>query len=290
MPASHTTTKSSRSVKTVDRLVEVLDSFSPEHTAWSLAELSTHLGLPRSTLHRFLVSLESHGILHRDFDDRRWRLGYRLFIWGSIAVESTGLRHIARPIMRDLVAATGETALLTTYHNQEIICIEKVETGHPVRMTLDVGNRRSPHAGASCKVLMAYLPEEEIEAIIRDKGLPKLCTNTITDPQELITELARVQERGYAESHEETDLGAWGVATPIYGRTGEVVAAIGVAGPTSRFTDELRQRAVVLCRQASGRISTLLSTGVKSREKAQPAWQSAGLRNSSPAGTGTLSP
>lgn len=251
------------SVKTVDRLVKILDCFSPERPTWSLAEFSTHLRLPKSTLHRFLVSLESYGILRRDSADKRWRLGYRLFTWGSLAAESTGLRHIARPIMQDLVAATGETTILTVYHGQEVICIDKVETSHPVRMTLQVGTHRSPHAGASSKVLMAYLPEEELQAIIHNKGLPKLCTNTITDTDELRAELARIRERGYAESHEETDLGAWGIATPIRDRKGDVVAAIGIAGPGSRFTNQLPQQWVALCRQAAQRISALLNKGVE---------------------------
>jgi IclR family KDG regulon transcriptional repressor len=243
--------------------VKILDCFSPERPAWSLAELSAYLGLPKSTLHRFLVSLESHGILRRDAGDKQWRLGYRLSIWGGLAAQSTGLRHLARPIMRDLVAATGETAILTVYRDHEVICIEKVETSHSVRMTLDVGTRRPPHAGASSKVLMAYLPDEEIQAVIEDRGLPHLCRNTITGPDELKAELIRIRELGYAESCEETDPGAWGVATPIRDQSGSVVAAIGIAGPSSRFTDELRQRYVTLCRQAARRISALLGGGAE---------------------------
>jgi IclR family KDG regulon transcriptional repressor len=253
----------SPSVKTVDRLVRILDCFSPERPAWSLAELSAHLGLPKSTLHRFLVSLESHAILCRDFNDKRWRPGYRLLTWGSLAAESTGLRQFARPVMRDLVAATGETAILTVYRDHEVVCIEKVETSHSVRMTLDVGMHRHAHAGASSKVLMAYLPDEEVQAIVQNKGLPRLCRNTITAPDELRAELTRIREIGYAESHEETDPGAWGVATPICNRAGDVVAAIGIAGPSSRFTEGLHQRYVALCRQAARRISALLGGGTE---------------------------
>ena len=90
-----------------------------------------------------------------------------------------------------------------------------------------------------------------------------MCRNTITDPGELVVELARIRECGYAESHEETDVGAWGIATPIQGRDGEVIAAIGIAGPSSRFTDEQAQWQLVLCRQAAERISALLRTGVE---------------------------
>jgi IclR family KDG regulon transcriptional repressor len=256
--SSHVAMNSPSPVKTVDRLVRILDCFSPEQPAWSLAELCAHLGLPKSTLHRFLVSLESHGVLRREAADRRWRLGYRLSIWGNAAAQSTGLRHVARPVMRDLVAATGETAILTVYQAHEVICIEKVETSHSVRLTLDVGMRRLPHAGASSKVLMACLPEEEIQAIIQNKGLPRLCSSTITDPDELRAELVRIRELGYAESREETDLGAWGVATPIHDQNGDTVAAIGIAGPSSRCTEERVEQYVALCRQAACQISALL--------------------------------
>ncbi len=249
----------SSQVKTIDRLVRVLECFSPERSTWSLAELAAELDLPKSTLHRFLVGLEVHGILRRDADDRKWRLGHRLFIWGSLAAESTGLRHIARPIMHTLAGETGETTILTVYHNHEVICTDKVETSHHVRLTLEVGARRACHAGASSKILMAYLPEPETQAIIRDKGLPKLCTNTLTDPDKLKAELARIRERGYAQSLEETDMGAWGVAAPIRDWNGQVVGAIGLAGPTLRYSKEAMRQHAVRCCQAADEITELLS-------------------------------
>jgi len=252
----------SPSVKTVDRMVSVLECFSLERPTWSLSEISDHLGIPKSTLHRFLASLESHGILRRDPEDKRWRLGYRLVTWGELAAESTGLRHISLPIMHDLMEQTGETIVLTVYQDQEVVCIEKVETSHPVRLTLDIGTHHPPHAGASSKILMAYLPQEKVQAIIDNQGLPKVCSNTITDPDDLMAELAKIREQGYAESFEETDPGAWGVATPIYGQNNDVVAAVGVVGPSLRFKDELAQRYVALCRDAAQQISTQLGTGI----------------------------
>lgn len=248
----------STSVKTVDRLVRIIDSFSASRPSWTLTELSEHLDLPKSTLHRFLSSLAAHGILRQDEESKRWQLGYRLFVWGSLAERSTALRDIARPVMRDLVVQTGETALLTAYHAEEVVCVEKVESSHSVRLALDVGSRRPPHAGASSKVLMAYLPDQEIDSIIRDHRLPKLCVNTITDRKELEAELARVREQGYAQSVEETDVGAWGVATPIRDWDGQVVAAIGVAGPNSRFGEELAEEYVFCCKEAARRISSAL--------------------------------
>jgi DNA-binding IclR family transcriptional regulator len=252
-------------VKTIDRLVEILDYFTREQRALSLAELTTYLNLPKSTLHRFLISLESHGVLRREKNDKKWRLGYHLIVWGSVTEESTTLRDIAKPIIRDLVAASGETAILSIYHNHEITIIDMYETGHSVRLKVEIGMRRAPHAGASSKVLLAYLPEEEVMAIVKEKGLPKLCTNTITDIYKLKDELKRIRLRGYADSLEETDPGAWGVAVPIYDWRGQVVGAIGLAGPTLRYSKDKLDQFVGLCREYADRISELIRVGIHPR-------------------------
>ena len=246
------------SVKTIDRMVEVLDCFSTDRPAWSLAELSAHLVLPKSTLHRFLAGLERHGLVRRGYDDGKWRLGHRLVIWGSLAAATTGVQHIASAAMRELAETTRETVLLTEYHDGEVVCMDKIETSHSVRIALEVGSRRAPHAGASSKVLMAYLPQDEISRIIEEKGLPRYCERTITDPAELRRELERVRQCGYALSYEETDCGAWGIATPVRDWNERVVAALGIAGPTVRFSSEVAQRYVALCCDAAERISRQL--------------------------------
>jgi IclR family transcriptional regulator, KDG regulon repressor len=248
-------------VKTIDRLVDILDYFAQGYTAVSLAELSEYLNLPKSTLHRFLVSLESHGILRRDANDKKWRPGYHLIVWGSVANGNTTIREIAKPFMADLVAASSEMAILTIYHAHEVICIDMYETSHPVRLKMKIGAQRAAHAGASSKVLIAYLPEEEVMAIVKEKGMPKLCTNTIIDINDLRVELARIRQLGYADSLEETDPGAWGVATPIRDWTGQVVAAIGLAGPTLRYSVDNVKQYAALCREYADRISNALSTG-----------------------------
>lgn len=249
-------------VKTINRLVRVLDSFTPDRPTWSLAELSAHLNVPKSTLHRFLLGLDTFGILRRDAEDRRWRLGYRLFVWGNLAADSTDLRDVAHPVLRELMAATGESAILTVYQDGEVLCLDKVETTQPVRMTMTIGSRRPAHAGSSSKVLMAYLPRVEVEAIIRHHGLPKLCTNTITDPAALMAELDRIRAQGYARSLEETDLSAWGVAAPVFGwKEGQVVAAVGIAGPTSRYDEQRIEEYLRLCRRAADQISQRLRSG-----------------------------
>jgi DNA-binding IclR family transcriptional regulator len=246
------------SVASVDRLVRILDSFSAEQPAWSLAELSDHLHLPKSTLHRFLVSLETHDILRRNPDDKLWRPGYRLLGWGELAEKAIGLNYLARPLMREIAATTGEMVVLTVYSEQEAVCTEVIDARHSVRLALEVGTRRPLHAGASSKILAAYLPETVVQEAIRDRGLRRLCTNTITDPEKLVIELARIRAQEYAQSVEETDPGAWGIATPIFAHGGTMVGAIGIAGPIQRYSEDLAKHYVTLCRDACQKISEQL--------------------------------
>jgi IclR family KDG regulon transcriptional repressor len=250
-------------VKTIDRFVEILDYFAQGHEVVSLTELSEYLNLPKSTLHRFLIGLESHGIVRRDANDKKWRLGYHLIVWGLAAAESTTLREIAKPFMTELVAASGETAILTVYHDHEVLCIDMNETSHTLRLKMEIGAQRAAHAGASSKVLIAYLPEDEVMAIVKEKGLPKLCTNTITNVDELKAELARIRARGYADSLEETDPGAWGTATPIRDWKGQVVGAIGVAGPTMRYSSEKVKQYATMCGEYAEKISAALSVSIR---------------------------
>lgn len=229
-----------------------------EQPAWSLAELSIHLRLPKSTLHRFLTSLETHDILRRNPDDKLWRPGYRLLGWGELAGKTLGLNSLARPQMREIAASTGEMVLLTVYSKQESVCTEVIDARHSVRLALEVGTRRPLHAGASSKILAAYLSETEVREAIRHRGLPRLCINTITQPEDLLAELARIRNLGYAQSVEETDPGAWGIATPIFDHEGVMVGAIGIAGPIQRYSEALARDYVTLCRAACQKLSEQL--------------------------------
>lgn len=249
--------RDSSGVSTLDNVVRILECFSPDCTEWSLADLTSHLDVPKSSLHRYLLAMEHHGILRRD-QNRSWHLGFRLFLWGNMVSELSSLRHIAGPYLNHLVSITRESAFLTIYDQQEVVCIDKVESTQAVRLTLSVGKRRMPHAGAASKIIMAYLPDEEIQSILHRQGLPKICKNTITDPQELQDELAQIRERGYAFSVEESDEGAWGLATPIFDGEGKTWAAISVAAPVSRFSEAQRGRCMELCILASQEISSLL--------------------------------
>ena len=121
-----------------------------------------------------------------------------------------------------------------------------------------MGERSYLHAGASSKVLLAYFTPEQVAEMARQVGLPGLARNTLTDLAALDEELRAIRERGYAFSLEETDAGAWGVAAPILDRQGHAVAAVGIASPTSRHSQDAERRFITLTLEAARQIADRL--------------------------------
>lgn len=221
--------------RSITRVADILNCFSVEEPVLTLTAISQRLGLPKSTTHRLLTALVSQGFLMRDVYGRGYQLGYQLLHWGMVAQAALDLRTEALPILRTLSKTVDETALLTVRDGLRGLYLEIVQSSQPVRLAMQAGQRLRLHAGASSKVLMAFLPDAEIEAILGSLELLPLTPHTLTDPAQLRAELAAIRQRGYATSFEETDLGAMGIAAPVYDRTGQPVAGIGIAAPLTRI-------------------------------------------------------
>ncbi len=229
--------KAESASRAINRLCDILNSFTEQETVLTLTEISRRIGLPKSTTHRFLEALVSQGLLYSE-NGRGYQLGHQLIHWGVLAQASIDLRNLALPVLRGLMESTGETAILSMRFGSVGAWVEMIESRHPVRLALRVGQSVPLHAGASSKVLWAFLPEAEIERLLGQIELTRFEKNTITDPQAMRDELCAIRERGYATSFEETDRGAMGVAAPIYDHTGQLAAGIGIAAPITRVTRE----------------------------------------------------
>jgi IclR family KDG regulon transcriptional repressor len=223
-------------VRTVNRISEILNCFNADQPVLNLTAISDRLGLARSTTHRLLTALEHQGFLARTPTGQGYHLGYQLLRWGALAQTTLDLRNEALPILRELSTGTGETAILSVRDGSVGICMEKVDSTQPVRLAMHAGQHLYLHAGASAKVLLAFLPEEDIRHILSQIDLLPLEHNTLTDPDLLLRELKEIRMRGFATSFEETDSGAMGVAAPVYDHTGQVVAGIGIAAPLARVS------------------------------------------------------
>jgi DNA-binding IclR family transcriptional regulator len=243
---------------TIQRVCSALNVFNEDDKVLSLTEISRRINLPKSTTHRLLNALEVQGLLNREPDGQGYRLGYQLIHWGMIAQRSLDLRNIALPILRSLSEATDETAVLSVRSGNAGIWIEQVETRQTIRLAMRVGRRLMLHAGASSKVLLAFLPDEQMKRIVSEIELEPIMPNTITDKGELLLELYAIRELGYAVSYEETDKDAMGIAAPVYDHHNHAIAGIGIVAPAVRIPPHKVPDAARLVIDASNELSKML--------------------------------
>jgi DNA-binding IclR family transcriptional regulator len=243
---------------TADRTIDVLLLFDERQPVLSAAEVSRQLGMPRSTTYRYLQTLRSYGLVEEDEARGGFRLGPRLFHLARVARQGLGLCELALPIMQRLAADSGEMALLARRVGQQVVLVELVESTQPIRLSYVRGDVLPIHAGASPKVLLAYAEPAEIAAVLASAPLPRYTELTITDPDQLIQQLAEIRRQGYAVSHSEIADGVSGIAAPVMHADGRVAAALTVACPSFRLDEPTLHRLVQAVRASAQALSRRL--------------------------------
>jgi DNA-binding IclR family transcriptional regulator len=203
-----------------------------------LIQISQSLKLHKSTAHRLIMVLERHKLVEKNSSTGKYRLGLKLFELGTKAVSRLDLRERARPYLEKVVLETRETVHLCILDDAEVVYMDKIEPARSVRMASSVGRRNPAYCTAVGKAMMAYLPMEQVETIVKKQGLPPLTKNTITSLRELKAELARIRIRGYAIDDEENEEGVRCVGCAVRGYSGEPVAAISISGPSFRVAKD----------------------------------------------------
>ena len=241
-------------VEAADRVLRLLQAFGPHERDVSLGDLAQRVGLPKSSVHRLLVTLVGHGFVERDPSTRRYRLGVRLFELGSTVIHERGLHSAAHPVLEELSASTGETCHLAILSGLEAVYVYKVDGESSVIMSSRVGGRAPCHATSIGKVLTAWAGDDVLRQL-RGQRLRAYTDRTITSAPALEAELARVREQGYALDLEELEEGLRCVAAPTRDQSWRVVAALGIAGLRRRFQDEHLDRLVAPVVRAAARLS-----------------------------------
>jgi DNA-binding IclR family transcriptional regulator len=241
------------------RGLEVLDCFA-ERDSWALSELAAHLGQNKATVFRVLHTLEAFGYLVKDAATGRHSLGLRLQALGAAAMRNEQLRWQALPPLQDLAQDTGETVHVGILHEGVVVTVQIVDGTHAVRMHSTLGKRSPAHASALGKVLMAYLPDAEVDAIVAAHGLPRFTPNTITTPGALREALHRVRLDGYAQDAEEIEAGLRCLSAPITDRSGRPSAALAISAPASRMEAGRIAALVPRVKASAARISRMLGS------------------------------
>lgn len=221
-------------LQSLQRGVSLLRVFTSSRPEWGLTELAQDLQLNKTIVHRIVRTFEDEGFLARR--DGKYILGPALLDLSSAILNSIDLRQVARPVIERLSAETGETVFLTVVRGDRSVCVEKVESHQRMRLTLDIGGHYPLYAGASNKVLLAFLNSNEQERVLTGP-LEAITDKTPQDPKSLRQELASIREAGWCTTTGELTPHATAVAVSVRDPLGEVVGALSISGPESRLTD-----------------------------------------------------
>jgi IclR family acetate operon transcriptional repressor len=232
--------KKSRSVhvQSLTRALSLLNSIaeSPDGGA-TLTDLAQQVGLPASTAHRLLMTLEQERYVRFAADRRIWTVDVQAFVTGCAFIKTRNLVTLARPRLRALMESSGETANLAIEVRGEAVYLGQVECRQIMRVFARPGSRVLMHCSAVGKAILSAMSDKTISKILHQHGMPRLTAKTITTPAALRTELKRIRGRGYSVDDEEQAIGLRCVAAPIYDENGEVVAAVSASGPMARIDE-----------------------------------------------------
>jgi DNA-binding IclR family transcriptional regulator len=248
-----------RAVPAVSRALDILELFLADGTL-SAPEITTRLGLPRTTVHELVNTL-----VDRDYlaaipgAPIRYRLGMRVFQLGGHFADRLDLTREAQDVATEIAAACDETVHVAVLDGSDVVYVAKMDSTHPVRMVSAVGRRVPAHCTAVGKVLVAALSNEEFEARYPRGGeLPGMTPHSITSPARLHRELAEVREAGVAYDDCESNEAVGCVAAGVRDRGGQMVAAMSISVPTIRWDDQRRAEWTELVRRGAAALSRRL--------------------------------
>lgn len=218
------------------KILDILLLFDEDNLHLTVDDMYTRLGMPVSTVYRHVRLLCDNGFLEKS-KDNQYSLGMTFLKLGRVAFSSNrDLRLLALPGMQRIAESIGESVSLMRLFNNEVICIENIEGKQALRVTIEPGRVHQLHAGASAKVILAYLPESEWKSRLQFP-LKRFTSTTFVDYTQLVNELNRIQSQGYSVSDGEIDIGARAIAVPIINRQGQIIAALSIEAPTARMDD-----------------------------------------------------
>lgn len=228
-----------RKIKSVDTTCQLVKSLRERGEA-SVSSLAADLDLTPGTVHTHLATLKDHGVVVRS--DNGYRLGPRLLTLGEFVRNNSELYQAAKAEIEDLADESGECVHLLTEHDGRLVPVYERFGENAVAVEYHDRKREEPvkhlHCTAAGKAILAYTPDDRVEEIITEVGLPPNTPQTITDRDALFAELERIRQRGYSIADEEQLQGIRAVGAPIRGSDENVLGAVAVSGPTSRLKGE----------------------------------------------------
>jgi len=221
-------------LQSAGRMLDLLLCFTKRKSDWSVAELAEELGFHKSVTRRLVITLVSRGFLRQDPITKRYKLGLVLFELGSVVLPIEELVELSKPFMKELSRQTDASVFLTIIEDNQAVCVSRVDSPKPLKVTFEIGRCSPLHAGASARAILAFLPEERIREVLA-LDLESFTDATITNVEKLTLELERTRELGYAISSGELDANVTAIGAPIMDRNNDVLGSVSISGPTIDF-------------------------------------------------------
>ncbi|MBB2166400.1 helix-turn-helix domain-containing protein [Gluconacetobacter sp. 1b LMG 1731] len=225
-------------VQSLIRALGLLNRIAEAPDGASLTDLAQQVGLPTSTAHRLLTTLEQERYVRFNHEQRLWTVGVQAFVTGCTFTKTRSLVALARPHMRHLMEEGGETVNLAIVDEGQAVYLAQIECSQMMRVFARPGTRVPLHCSGVGKAILSATSDKSLSRILHQHGMPRLTVKTITAPLPLREELERVRAVGYAVDDEEHAVGLRCIAAPIFDETGDVVAAVSASGPMARIVEE----------------------------------------------------
>ncbi|MEO8344455.1 MAG: IclR family transcriptional regulator C-terminal domain-containing protein [Betaproteobacteria bacterium] len=225
-------------VQSLTRGLSILECLALAEGGLTLTDIGQRVQLPPSTVHRLLATLEKMGYVYQAGELGRWYVGLQAFTVGSSFLSSRDFVAQSNPYMRRLMDQSGETVNLAILDGTEAVFVDQVQCREMMRTIVKLGSRAPMHASGVGKAMFASLPDDQIDAILKVRGLPRITGNTITSPETMWASVRVIRQRGWSFDDEEHAIGTRCVGAPIYDEHAETLGAISLAGPSSRLPDE----------------------------------------------------
>lgn len=240
------------------RLLVLLERIAQDGASVSPSALSTALNLPKATIHRLLATAEEEGFLQRDLDGRSYGPGVRLRKLSANTLSSQRVRTERLLVMKSLAEEVGETCNLAAPGRYGMVYLDRVETHWPLRIQLPVGTQVPFHCTASGKMYLSSLRHDKLLRLLKSMPLEAQTPDTITDPQQLLDEIATTRARGYSADNQEFMEGMAAIAIPICDDQDRLLTTLSIHAPIQRHSLSDLEQSIDALKRAGRRLENIV--------------------------------
>ena len=236
----------------------VIQAFTPQAPQMTISQLSVRTGLSRAAVRRCLYTLTKLGFAGAE-DGQRYSLRPKMLTLANTYTASSTLATAAQPILERMSAALGESFSVATLDGDDIVYIARTMVTRVMSVDLHIGSRLPAFCTSMGRVLLAYLPQDQLEQYLARVTLTQHTARTINTPDKLRLALRNVRRNGYALCDQELEVGLRSIAVPVYAPNGRVVATVNLSGNAPRMPMlEMQSRFLPHLRAAANELSVFL--------------------------------